>query len=65
MALATHFITLHIGLEDARRDLVSAIEAALSERGEPLRWAITQVDTKTQIATIEAVVTTYSPTSLP
>lgn len=60
MALATHFITLDINLGDARGDLVTAIESALAERGEPLRWAITQVNSTTQTATVEAVVTTHS-----
>jgi hypothetical protein len=58
MALSTHFITLDISLGDAPADLVGAIERALAERGEPLRWAITQVDAATQTATVEAVVTT-------
>ena len=58
MALATHFITLDISLDDVQRDLVGAIESALAERGEPLRWAITQVNAAAQTATVEAVVTT-------
>ncbi len=60
MALATHFITLDINLGAAQDDLVGAIEAALAKRGEPLRWAITQVNSATQTATVEAVVTTQS-----
>ena len=60
MALATHFITLDFPLGDTKGDLVSAIESALAERGRPLRWAITQVDDATQMATVEAVVTTES-----
>ena len=63
MALATHFITIDLSLADGpleHGDLVSTIEAALAERGEPLRWAITQVDPATQTATVEAVVTTSS-----
>lgn len=60
MALATHFITLDIHLSDAQGDLVSTIEAALAEQGDPLRWAITQVNAATQTATVEAVVTTFS-----
>ncbi|MBD1872324.1 hypothetical protein H6F75_02420 [Nodosilinea sp. FACHB-131] len=63
--MATHFITLEIGLGDAQDDLVEAIELALAERGEPLRWAITQVDSATQIATVEAVVTTHVNFELP
>ncbi len=63
MALVTHFIAIDIPLGDGDRengDLVNAIEAALAERGEPLRWAITQVNPATQTATVEAVVTTPS-----
>ncbi|MGG6238293.1 hypothetical protein ACQ4N7_06595 [Nodosilinea sp. AN01ver1] len=60
MALATHFITIDVSLEKTGGDLVSAIEAALAERGEPLRWAITQVNPAAQTATVEAVVTTLS-----
>ncbi len=60
MALATYFITLDINLGEAQDDLVGAIEAALAKRGEPLRWAITQVNSATQTATVEAVVTTQS-----
>ncbi|MEA5450681.1 hypothetical protein VB780_19030 [Leptolyngbya sp. CCNP1308] len=64
MALATHFITLEIPLGEAQGDLVGAIESALTERGEPLRWAITQVNSATQTATVEAVVTTQSNSEL-
>jgi hypothetical protein len=64
MALATHFVTLDIPLasdlaSDAV-DWVTLIESALAERGEPLRWAITQVDRDRQTATVEAVVTVQS-----
>ncbi|MGF1517139.1 MAG: hypothetical protein ACFCVB_04955 [Nodosilinea sp.] len=58
MTLSTHFITIDISLGGAGEDLVAAIEAALAEHGEPLRWAITQVSSQT--ATVEAVVTTRS-----
>lgn len=64
MALATHFITVEIPLGKAQGDLVSAIESVLAERGEPLRWAITQVNPTTQTATVEAVVTTHTNTEL-
>ncbi len=58
MTLATHFITIDISLGAAGEDLVAEIEAALAEHGEPLRWAITQVNAAIQTATVEAVVTT-------
>jgi hypothetical protein len=35
-----------------------AINEELSKQGEPLRWAITEVNTITQTAQIEAIVTT-------
>jgi hypothetical protein len=60
MGLATHFITLEMKLATHGEDLVEAIEAALAKQGEPLRWAITQVNQDTQTATVEAVVTTRS-----
>ncbi|PSR15969.1 hypothetical protein C8255_20335 [filamentous cyanobacterium CCP3] len=60
MALATHFITIDVSLKKTGGDLVDAVEAALAERGAPLRWAITQVNAAAQTATVEAVVTTLS-----
>jgi hypothetical protein len=63
MALATHFIAIDVPLGNG--DLVSAIEAALAQRGAPLRWAITQVEPTTQIATIEAVITNDTPNQAP
>ncbi|TVQ07119.1 MAG: hypothetical protein EA368_15120 [Leptolyngbya sp. DLM2.Bin27] len=63
MALATHFIAIDVPLGNG--DLVSTIEAALAQRGEPLRWAITQVDSTTQTATVEAVITTETPDQNP
>ncbi len=60
MTLSTHFITIDVSLGAAGEDLVGVIEAALAEHGEPLRWAITQVSSAIQTATVEAVVTTHS-----
>ena len=60
MTLATHFITVDISLGDAQGNLVSVIEAILAKQGEPLRWAITQVNSAEQTATVEAVVTIVS-----
>lgn len=37
--------------------LRSHIEAALSDHGDPLRWAITAIDQANQTAHVEAVVT--------
>lgn len=58
MALNTHFLTLSLPLADVVADPVAAVELALHQHGEPLRWAITQVDAATGLATVEAVVTT-------
>jgi hypothetical protein len=58
ITLATHFLTLDLAVADLASDPVTTIETALRQRGEPLRWAITQVNAATQTATIEAVVTT-------
>ncbi len=56
--MTTHFITAEIDLNQNQENLVEAIETTLSEQGEPLRWAITEVDNQT--AKVEAVVTTRS-----
>lgn len=55
--MTTHFITAEIDLQDSPQQLHRAIEAELQQRGEPLRWAVTQVNTETQKAEVEAVVT--------
>ncbi|HIK44010.1 MAG TPA: hypothetical protein IGR64_03880 [Leptolyngbyaceae cyanobacterium M65_K2018_010] len=60
MTLATHFLTLEIPLTASSTDWVAVIEAELRRQGEPLRWAITQVNPSTQTATVEAVVTTLA-----
>lgn len=55
--MTTHFITAEIDLKESPVELNKEIEAELQKRGEPLRWAITEVDATTQTATVEAVVT--------
>ena len=55
--MTTHFITAEIDLKESPVELNKEIEAELQKRGEPLRWAITEVDAETQTATVEAVVT--------
>jgi hypothetical protein len=60
MALNTHFLILSLPLSDLNADPVTTVETALRQRGEPLRWAITQVNEATGLATVEAVVTTMS-----
>jgi hypothetical protein len=56
--MTTHFITAEIDLQESPVETQQAIEAELKKRGEPLRWAVTEVDTKEQKATVEAIVTT-------
>jgi hypothetical protein len=55
--MTTHFITAEIDLKESPVELNKEIEAELQKRGEPLRWAVTEVDEATQTATVEAVVT--------
>lgn len=59
-ALKTQWVTLTLPRSAATGVTVGAtiaqIEAALQDRGELLRWAITAVDAETQDLTIEAVV---------
>lgn len=58
--MTTHFITLEIDLQETPAQLHSQIEAELQKHGEPLRWAVTNVDVERQKATVEAVVTLKS-----
>jgi CRISPR/Cas system endoribonuclease Cas6 (RAMP superfamily) len=55
--MTTHFITAEIDLQATPIKLKQEIETQLAKQGEPLRWAITSVDTETQKAHVEAVVT--------
>jgi hypothetical protein len=54
--MTTHFITAEIDLQETPNQLHQAIESELQKRGEPLRWAITNVDTDGQKAMVEAIV---------
>lgn len=55
--MTTHFITAEIDLQESPTQLHQEIEAQLQQQGEPLRWAITSVDTQQQKAQVEAIVT--------
>ena len=55
--MTTHFITAEIDLQESPVELNQAIEAELQKRGEPLRWAVTDVNEETQKVQVEAVVT--------
>ncbi|MBW4563777.1 MAG: hypothetical protein KME32_22070 [Mojavia pulchra JT2-VF2] len=61
--MTTHFITAEIDLQETSTELEQVISAELQKQGEPLRWAITSVDTEQQKATVEAVVTKVSAES--
>ena len=56
--MTTHFITAEIAIQENSAELRAEIEKQLSKEGEPLRWAITEVNTENDTATVEAVVTT-------
>ncbi|HAJ63177.1 MAG TPA: hypothetical protein DCP31_31375 [Cyanobacteria bacterium UBA8543] len=58
--MTTHFITAEIDLQETPVQLQQEIEAELEKRGEPLRWAVTGVDTDRQKAQVEAIVTVES-----
>ena len=60
--MTTHFITAEIDLQESPKRLQKAIEAELQRRGEPLRWAVTQVDSEAKKAQVEAVVTVGTQT---
>jgi hypothetical protein len=55
--MTTHFITAEIPLQETPAALQQAIAEALSQEGEPLRWAIAELNLEKQTATLEAVVT--------
>ncbi len=56
--MTTHFITAEIDLQENPLQLQQEIEAQLEQQGEPLRWAITEVDREQEKVTVEAIVTT-------
>ncbi len=59
--MTTHFIAAEIDLEGSAAELQASIETELKEQGEPLRWAVTEVNTDTAKAKVEAVVVKASP----
>ncbi|BAP16998.1 hypothetical protein [cyanobacterium endosymbiont of Epithemia turgida] len=58
--MTTHFITVEVNLQKNILKLHEEIEAELGKRGEPLRWSITEVDTKKQTVHIEGIITNSS-----
>ena len=58
--MTTHFITAEIEINQNQEAIAKTIVQELAKHGEPLRWAIVNVDaTKStnQIVQVEAVVT--------
>ncbi|MGB3207933.1 MAG: hypothetical protein WBB28_23360 [Crinalium sp.] len=55
--MTTHFISAEIDLEDSTQELQQAIQTELQKRGEPLRWAVTNVDQDRGKVQLEAIVT--------
>ena len=55
--MTTHFITAEVNLQENPAQLQKDIEAELEKRGEPLRWAITEVDRAKQKVKVEGIVT--------
>lgn len=58
--MTTHFISAEIDLEESPTELQASIETELKKQGEPLRWAVTEVNADTAKAKVEAVVVTAS-----
>lgn len=56
--MTTHFITAEIDLQESSLTLSQDIETRLHQEGDPVRWAITEVEGQT--AHVEAVVTVDS-----
>ncbi|HEY9750014.1 MAG TPA: hypothetical protein V6C63_15115 [Allocoleopsis sp.] len=55
--MTTHFITAEIDLQESPVAMQQAIEAELQKRGQPLRWAVTDVNVEQQKAYVDAIVT--------
>ena len=55
--MTTHFITAEVELQKTPQQLQQEIESRLKQEGEPLRWAVTEVDKEKQTAKVEAIVT--------
>ena len=55
--MTTHFITAEVELQKTPQQLQQEIESRLKQEGEPLRWAVTEVNKEKQTAKVEAIVT--------
>ena len=55
--MTTHFISAEIDLQENPLALQKEITKELSKEGEPLRWAIAEVDREKETVKVEAIVT--------
>lgn len=58
--MITNFINVEIDLQEDNAQLHKSVEVELNKYGEPLRWAITAVDSEKGKVIVEAVVTKES-----
>lgn len=62
--MITRFVTIQVPLAEPAT-LQRSILHSLETQGEPLRWAITQIDREAQTAQIEAVVLAPTQFAIP
>jgi hypothetical protein len=55
--MTMHWIEVDMELRDSPAEMQRFIEAELQRWGEPLRWAVTDVDVDRQTIHVEAIVT--------
>jgi len=55
--IRSSFVTLELPLEDSPNQMEMAIQLALQQWGDPLRWAVMAVDVANQMVKVEAIVT--------
>jgi hypothetical protein len=65
MPMVIHFLTVEVELQAAPTEMQRSIARELQKWGEPLRWAITAVDSDRRKAQIEAVVITPTEFLIP
>ncbi len=63
--MTSHFISAEVDLHETAEQLHSAIEIELQKYGEPLRWAVTDVDVDRQKAVVEGYVLVEASSATP
>ena len=58
--MESNFISVELPLEDSPTQMEQAIEIALKQWGDPLRWAVMAVDASHQMVRVEAIVTQHT-----